>query len=310
MQENTLFSRRRRLLLTLTQAFALLIIAWLWVRALRSQWQHITTYPWSLAWGELALALLALLLQMVVLATAWWMALARMGGRVPWHQGAGLWLRAQIARYIPGGVWDVAGRMVLGRGLNIPTRAIPASASLEIVLQVLSAALFLLFTLVVFPSPQVRGYLPLILAAIAALCVLLIPPVFTRAVNTALRLVRRQPLPIRLGFRDLARLLALYVLAHGLQGVGFLLFARGLTALPWQDAPLLISSYVGAWLVGYVAVFAPTGIGVREGALVLLLGDRVAFPAAAGAALGYRVWLSLRDVLAALLGWALVRLGL
>ena len=85
-------------------------------------------------------------------------------------------------------------------------------------------------------------------------------------------------------------------------GLGFALFVRGLAPVPWSLFPLLAAAYVGAWLIGYLAVLVPTGIGVREGMLVLLLGGQLAFGVATAAALGYRLWLGLRDLLAAGLG--------
>jgi hypothetical protein len=136
----------------------------------------------------------------------------------------------------------------------------------------------------------------------------LTPPVFSRLVNVGLRVLRRPPLSLQLTYGDMLVLFLARILAHGLMGLGVVLFARGVAPIPWDLAPLLITGYVAAWLIGYLAIPVPTGIGVREGILVLLLGGQVSFAVASGIALGYRAWIALRDLLAALGGFWLGRL--
>ncbi len=295
-------ARRERSAWRAAQTIILLLIAAFWARTLYARWPHLRTYPWRVAWPTLLVALLALLGQMLVLATAWQRALRLVGAEISWREGAGMWLRAQIARYLPGGLWDVAGRVWLSRGMEMPTRAVPAAAMLEIGLQVLSAGSVLTITLALVPGPRLRPYTLLVPVALALTMGLLAPPVFRGVVNRALGLLRRPPLEMRLTYGGLVTLLGLYIVAHFLQGIAFVLFTRGIASVGWNVAFHMVGAYIGAWLVGYVVVFAPTGIGVREAALVLLLENVLAPPVVIGAALGFRVWLSLRDVLAAGVG--------
>lgn len=291
----------------LQAAIGLLILAF-WAQALVRNWDRFAATSWHIAWPSLALALAVLLVQMLLLATIWWRALALTGVLIPWRRGIALWLQAQIARYLPGGVWDIAGRLALGQRVGVSRRAMSASVGLEMGLQVLSAALILVLSLLFWPGTA-TAYLPLAVLVAAIALVTLTPPVFTRLVNRGLRLLGRPPLNLRLTYPDLMALFLARVLAHLLLGLGFVLFAQGLTPVPWSLAPLLAGAYVGAWLAGYLAVVAPTGIGVREGVLVLLLGGHLPFAAATAAALGYRAWIGLRDLLAALLGVWLARKG-
>jgi len=288
------------------QVLVVLLVLAFWARALARNWDQVTGYPWRLSWPSLALALAVLLVQMILLATIWWRALALTGAHIPWHWGLAVWLQAQIARYVPGGIWDIAGRLALGQQVGVGRRAMSASVGLEMGLQVLSAALILAVSLLFWPG-RATAYLPVALVVSLAALLVLTPPVFTRLVNRGLRLLGRQPLDLRLTYGDLMALFLARVLAHGLLGLGFVLFAQGLTPVPWSLAPLLAGAYVGAWLVGYLAILVPTGIGVREGVLVLLLGGYVPFGVATAAALGYRVWIALRDLLAAMLGVWLAR---
>ncbi len=292
---------KRAVSLALHLLFVGVILAF-WARTLYQVWPHLVSYPWQFRWPYLFASLLMLLLQMLTLATAWWYALSLVGAPLPWQTGASMWLRAQLARYLPGGMWDIAGRLVISRELDMPSRAVPAAAGLEIGLQVLSATLVIILTLVTFPSASTRPYLVVAVAALPLLVAALAPPVFYRVTNLGLHLLGRPSLPFKMTLGHQSKLLALYIAAHACQGSAFVLFVHGVGGGVGYQGPLLAGAYVAAWLVGYMAVFAPAGVGVREAALVLLTQGTMPTSVVVGAALGFRVWLSVRDLLAALVG--------
>lgn len=301
---------KRRRLGRLAQASLLFIILGFWGQALARNWQAFTTYPWRIAWGPIGAAFAVRLLQMPLAATIWWRALALSGAQIPYRTGMALFLQTQIGRYLPGGVWDLVGRFVLGEQVGVGKRSMAASIGLEMGLQVVSGGIYLLVALALRTGVDAGVYGLLGGLATAAALVVLTPPVFTRLVNRGLRLLRRPPLQMRLTYRDMLLLFLGRLLAHGMLGVGFYLFALGLTDIPITLAPLLVCGYVGAWLVGYLAVLAPMGIGVREGAFVLLAGNQVLFAVATAATVGYRALIALRDLLAAGIGlWMQRELG-
>ena len=291
-------SRRRSFL----QALIVLLILLFWGKALADNWQAFTTFPWRFAWPAMLLALLIRFVQMFLNATIWWRALALSDAPISYRLGLSLFLKTQIARYLPGGVWDVVGRFALGREAGVSKRSMAASIGLEMGLQILSGSLFLLLALTLRQDLDAQRYLWLGAAVALGAVIALSPPVFTFLVNQGLRLLRKPRLAMRLTYGDMLILFLARLASHAMVGLGFYLFTLGLTPIPWSDAPLLLSSYVGSWLIGYLAMLAPMGIGVREGALVLLLGERFPFAVITASAVGYRALIALRDLLAAALG--------
>ncbi|MCB0232144.1 MAG: flippase-like domain-containing protein, partial [Anaerolineae bacterium] len=138
-----LLRRRRKLL----QALAVLIVLGFWAQTLASNWQELSNFSWQVSWPWLLASLALLVVQIILLATIWWRALWLMGAPVGWRLGVSLWLKTQLARYVPGGIWDIAGRLVLGREEGISVRAMSASIVLEMVMQIMSATIFLLVAL-------------------------------------------------------------------------------------------------------------------------------------------------------------------
>jgi uncharacterized membrane protein YbhN (UPF0104 family) len=91
--------------------------------------------------------------------------------------------------------------------------------------------------------------------------------------------------------------MGLYALGWILQGLAFWTLVRG---LGW-DITLLegVPAYAGAYVAGYVALFAPAGLGVRESMLVLFLGPMLGAGAAV-AALVARLWTTFVELVPAL----------
>ncbi|MCB0199076.1 MAG: flippase-like domain-containing protein [Anaerolineae bacterium] len=284
------------------QALAVVIVLLFWAQTLASNWQELANFSWHVSWPWLLASLALLVVQMVLLASIWWRALCLMGAPVGWRLGTSLWLKTQIARYVPGGIWDIAGRLALGHEAGISVRAMSASIVLEMVLQVLSASIFLLVALLIRANAEPTLYVPLAALLLLASVVFLMPPVFRRLINWGLRVLRREPLDITATYGDMLVLFGARLVGHLMLGVGFVLFARGVSEITWQQAPAMIAAYVGAWLIGFLAVVVPMGIGVREGVLALLLQNQFPFGVIGVMALGYRTWMLVRDLIAALIG--------
>jgi uncharacterized membrane protein YbhN (UPF0104 family) len=115
-------------------------------------------------------------------------------------------------------------------------------------------------------------------AGVVTTFVFLLPPVFGRVANLGLRVLRRSPLTSTPGVDLLLRAVGTGVVAGLAGGISFWLILRSLdpTAVKWEFAAPVIGLYYASGLVGLLAVFAPAGIGVREG--VLFVGLSTVLP--------------------------------
>lgn len=292
----------RKSLWRVLQWLAVLLILFFWGRAVRNNWSVLTGYPWHISPTWLVLSLVILGAQALLLAALWRRLLALCGEQLSRRQGDALWLQSQLARYLPGGVWEVATRVLMGRRLGIGALVMSAVYGLELALQILSAGVFFGAALALRSERPPTSYLVLIVVLVLASLLVLLPPIFNPLVRWGLRVLRRPAVPVQVTYRTSVGLFAAYILAHALSGLGFVFFLRGVGPLPWSEAPQLALAYVGAWLVGQVAIFVPTGIGVREGALALLLGNQYPLVAVATLALGFRLLIALRDLIMAFYG--------
>ncbi len=233
----------------------------------------------------------------------WWGAQVRLGPALR------VFAAANLARYIPGVVWQFASlaAMSASSGLSVVSVA-SAAVFQQIVLTGVGLVLGVSFAPVTrlgatwnMPLPLV---LALVLSAVAAL-VLLLPPV-TRRIDAWLS--RRGSLSITLP-RVRRRDIAVYVVLSGAGWVGyaiaFVVFAHALLDPVPLSSVVLGASFVLSYVAGILAVFAPSGLVVREAALVALVAPALGGEQALALAIASRLWLTIID--AALSAILLVR---
>jgi hypothetical protein len=77
---------------------------------------------------------------------------------------------------------------------------------------------------------------------------------------------------------------------------GVAMLIRGVIQLDPGGPAFMGSSYAVAWLAGTFAVVSPAGMGIREGALGLLLSRWMPAGPAFTVAIGIRLWVLLMEV--------------
>jgi uncharacterized membrane protein YbhN (UPF0104 family) len=84
-------------------------------------------------------------------------------------------------------------------------------------------------------------------------------------------------------------------------GMSFWLLAAALTEVELSLLPQMIGAFTLSWAVGFFSFVTPGGLGVREGALTLLLKPFFPLYAAAALALLSRIWWLGGEILALVL---------
>jgi uncharacterized membrane protein YbhN (UPF0104 family) len=241
-------------------------------------------------------------------ARLWGRMVGELGDRDP---GAALSVRlilaANLGRYIPGKIWQLAGLAVLARRRGLSMGVATASALLVQGFALAATAAWGLPALLSGDSVAGARAGLWTLGILGALVVLAsIPPVTGAGTRLLFRMARRPPSEAPTpgpGFG--ARWMALHLVLWGLYGASFLLFAQGLGfSLPALEA---VSAFSAAYLLGNLFVAAPAGVGIREVALAGLLLPELGEAAMAVAILA-RLWMTAVEVLpAALFAWLEVR---
>ncbi len=254
-------------------------------------------------WGLLTLSSLLLLAGLLFSARLWGRMVRELGGEDPgFFPAARIVFSANLGRYLPGKVWQVAGFALLARRAAIPMAIGTAAALLIQGFLLLAAAVAgapaLATLLGGFGETTPAGTLLGPVGALLVLALLLTArPVLSHLLSFGFRITRvpRESAPtLRKGFG--LRWLSLHLLIWMGHGLAFALFVAGL-GLPVTSAAV-VPAFAGAYLLGYLALFAPAGIGVREGFLIAFLRPELG-AAAVSVALLARIWMTVVELVPA-----------
>ena len=215
-------------------------------------------------------ALLALLVSQFANMKVWMSLLAGLGSPVRTSVGARILLIGQLGKYIPGSLWPILTQMELGAQAKIP-RARSASASVLSMLLSLCVGLVIAMVTVPFAAVHSHDYLWVFLF-LPLLAVCLYPKVLNPLLGKLFKLARRPPLDTPITGRVLAKALSWQLTAWIFQGLQIWILAEKFHAPAGKTILIALGGYAFAWCVGFVAVFAPAGAGVREFLLIAALG--------------------------------------
>jgi len=227
---------------------------------------------------------------------AWRLTLAALGSPLTVRVGAWVMFVGQLGKYLPGSVWAVLAQMELGTAHRVPRHHSASASVLANLITLLSGLLTAAVTL-----PFVSGSARYLWAFLAVPVVFgcLHPRVLNAMLRRLFRLVRRPPLERPLTVRAIAAPLAWSFGSWLLYGLQIWLLTTQLGAPRGTAALVSVGSFALAWSVGFIAVFAPAGAGVREVVLTALLSPVVGVSAATAVALVARALTTIGDLLAA-----------
>ena len=238
---------------------------------------------------------------------AWRSVLADLGSRLPVRTAGPLFVVSQLGKYVPGGVWNVVAAAELGSEHAIPRRRSLSAMAVAVLVSVVTGVAVAVLAVAIAPA-QVRAAYGWVLWAAPVALVLLAPPVLNRVLGLAFRLMRREPLEEPLTTAGLSRAVGWSVaswLAAGLQ-VWVLGRAVGMDGTV-STLALSIGGYALAWVVGFLVVFVPAGLGAREVVLAALLAGQLDSGGVLTVVLLSRLVLTVVDVAAGVGGVALAR---
>jgi glycosyltransferase 2 family protein len=214
------------------------------------------------------------------LVLGWHALLVHLALRRPLGATARVFCITQIAKYLPGNVGHHVGRVALAKlSLGIPSASTAITIAQESALVCLAALLvgatsYLLQPTLTLPAPiagvDFRAVLTMVIA-VGLLALALVNHVRNSEVrpNPALTWLFR----ITPSWPAVSAALPFYVATYLINGLAAFVIASAIMPVHLPDLALLTGAYALAWMVGFLVPGAPGGLGVRESALVLLLGN-------------------------------------
>lgn len=253
----------------------LLVFLFLYLRSIDYDQFKTASFTWYYLLFSGCLALSARFWQTFI----WLVILSSLGAtklKQSWRQFLYVYAKSWMGRYIPGTAPWLLGKIYFASKHGVSKNKLAVSSLLEGGLQiavVMSVALLMLSFDTRLNVIDVR--LKLLMVMILFGCIIaVLPPVFNRIVSIAYKFMKKKVLPREhyATKETIFRGSALYVVGALMSGLSLFFVAKAIyPGLSYNDAFFVMGVGNLAGAAGMLAVFAPSGIGVREGIQLTLL---------------------------------------
>ena len=230
---------------------------------------------------------------------AWSLITVKLGIALPRFETIESWFYSQLGKYLPGKVWLLLSRYYFYESKARSKKSIWIALYIETATMVIAA--WLLFLVGLFLFQEVRSFysvgkwigwmLPFLLAFLS-----LHPRVLQRIFNWILTFLKKETVSLSISYVDILWILFISVLSWAVGGVGFYFFVKSLYPVSLSHVLFLAGSLSFASLLGLMAIFAPIGLGVREGILVYFLSYLMPSSVAVVISILTRLWMTFIEI--------------
>jgi hypothetical protein len=267
-----------------------------------TSWDALKAFDWQIRYIFLIPSFLLFLIQLVVVVWGWQSIMATLVRPMPFRDHLRIYAYTNLLKRIPAGlIWQITGRALAYNERQVPARLSALGSFLEYLLAVLAglplAALASASLGLVSPT---AGFL-LALLALGLELGAIHPAVLRRLILRA----RDQTLEMDLTYRSSLTWVLIYTLVWLLGGSGLFVVASLFTQMTISSLPVIIGVWVLSSLIAYLTLLSPSGLGVKELSLTLLLGILLPDPLPLLIALAIRVIWTVYDLAIGMIAWTL-----
>jgi uncharacterized membrane protein YbhN (UPF0104 family) len=262
-------------------------------------WDQLKEASFTFRLFPFLLSTLLFILSYFIQVGAWYLITLRLGIALPFRETLGTWFYSQLGKYLPGKVWLLLGRFYFYSSRGKSKRAITIALYLETMTVIIAAGIVFMISLLLKgedgPFHLGISFQWLLLLLFLSLFALH-PGILQRGINPIVRLLKRDSISIPLSYSDVLWILGICLLGWGVGGIGFSLFVGSVYPVGSKDVLFLTGALAISSTLGLVALFAPSGLGVREGILVYLLSSLMPSPVAVILSVLTRLWMTFIEI--------------
>ncbi|MGQ9848130.1 MAG: lysylphosphatidylglycerol synthase domain-containing protein [Bacteroidales bacterium] len=285
-------------------ALVVAVIFYFLISNLIKNWQKIPFNNLHFNFINLIISFVFLFINFLIFVEGWRNIIIKLGDSIDFKSAFWIMSVSQTAKYVPGGIWFALGRIHLGKRENLSAEKIGLSVIIETVLTFLVGIIIFIFSTFFGGYAKLNNFIYIIPALIFFL-IIIYPPHLNWLTNFCLKIVKRSPINIAISYFDLLNLSIYFLGLWIAQIIGFYFLISSIYSINFNNLTHLAATYTLSWMSGFIIIFAPGGLGVREGIMSLLLSSFIPSPLAIAISFLSRVWITVFEIVVFFIGLAI-----
>lgn len=245
----------------------------------------------------LAISIIIYITHILINATIWFLITKQNSCDLSYFESIKIRIFSDFGKYIPGKIFAYGILFYSYDQKAISKKKIIICSFQELITGTV-AAIIIAFVSVYFSEIEILEKYNLIFIGLAFICLIIIHPrILGYLSNRILKIFKREPIEIPGNYGQVIFILFLFIISWLVFGMGFYFFINSFYSYSISYFLFTTGAFAVAGLIGFIALFAPAGLGVREGVLVFILS--YIFPAAISAVVAIisRLWMTVCELI-------------
>lgn len=287
----------------------LVIVAVFMVRYFQKNITEIRELNFKINWKIFILSMFFYFAYKVTLATFWHYITILDKANIKYSNALVAYLYSILGKYIPGKVFMLAARFPAYDREGVPMRKVTVCFFIENICTLLGAAFLFLVSLFFFPNDVLEDYKFVAAALVVVFFICLHPKIINFFLGILEKITKKKDMQIPFTYVQMLKVVALFILNWLIVGVGFYILTCSMYQIPISELLYVGGIWGLSAVAGILAVFAPSGIGVREG--VMMVGLSLIMPSQMAMIISVvsRLWQSVAELILIFFAFAATKIS-
>lgn len=310
--------KRKKTITNVLKYIFLILVLFFLVRFFKNNFAEIRKENIQINWGTFTISLFLYFLYKTTQASLWHYITVLNHCSIKHSTAVTTYLYSTLGRYIPGKVFTLAARFPAYDERGVPMRKVTICFLLENLCTLFGAAFLFLISLIFFPRERllkliyyilpnsvsettaIMGFIGIVLVLVVIFFICINPKILNIVFRFFEKVTHKKDLVIEINYFSMIKVVLLFILNWIIAGMGFYMLVNSFNPIDLSHFLFVGGVYGLAVTVGFFAVFAPSGIGVREAVMIFSFTTLTGLmsPARAGIiAVVARLWASVAELI-------------
>jgi glycosyltransferase 2 family protein len=204
---------------------------------------------------------------------------------------------AEFGKYIPGKIFSYGILLYSYEKRAISKKIIGLCSFQELIISNLAVIIISLISIFFTNIPELNKYKIFFIIILSFCFLILHPKILLPISNFLLKLLKKESMETPFSFWNTFFVLFLYTINWLFFGLAFYFFINSIIVFSFNNYFYSTGAFALSGLIGFLAIFAPAGLGVREGVLILTLSYIIPSAVASIIAITSRIWITIADII-------------
>lgn len=249
-------------------AFLVIVTIFL-VRYFQKNLSDIRELDIHIEWKIFSLSMLFYFIYKITLASLWHYITKLNHAGISYSKAIVSYLYSILGKYIPGKVFMLAARIPAYNEAGVKASTVTICFLLENLCTLLGAAFLFLGSLFFFPNELLNDYKMATILLVVLFFICIHPKIINFFLGIVERLTKKTGLVIPITYPEMIKVVLLFIGNWLIVGIGFYILTCSIYPVPMSEMLYTAGIFGVSAIIGILSIFAPSGIGVREGIIVL-----------------------------------------